>query len=66
MNKIYTRTTLNEMLYDLLGRAELIDQWWESSNKAFDGKTPNEVYWSGEEGRQQVANYILTYTNYSW
>ena len=66
MPKIYTRNTLNEMLYELLGRAELVDQWWESSNKAFDGKTPNEVYWSGEEGRRRVADYILTHTNYSW
>ena len=66
MYKIYTRTTLNEMLYDLIGRAELVDKWWESSNKAFDGKTPNEVYWSGEEGRRRVADYILTHTNYSW
>ena len=66
MPKIYTRNTLNEMLYELLGRAELVDQWWNSSNKAFDGKAPVDVYWSGEEGRHQVANYILTYTNYSW
>lgn len=66
MKKIYTRTTLNGMLYELLGRAELVDQWWNSSNKAFDGKTPVEIYWSSEEGRKQVADYILTYTNYSW
>ena len=66
MPKIYTRNTLNEMLYDLMGRAELVEQWWESSNKAFDGKSPVDVYWSSEEGRQKVADYILTYTNYSW
>ena len=66
MTKIYTRTTLNEMLYDLIGRAELVDQWWNSSNKAFDGKSPVEVYHSGEDGRRLVADYILTHTNYSW
>jgi hypothetical protein len=42
----------------MIGRAELVDLWWDSPNKAFDGKTPNEVYFSGEEGRQKVINYI--------
>ena len=66
MNKIYTRSALNEMLYDLLGHHHLVDQWWNSSNKAFDGKTPVAVYHSGEDGRRLVADYILTHTNYSW
>lgn len=65
MKKIYTRTTLNGMLYELLGRAELVDQWWNSSNKAFDGKTPNEIYWANEQGRQEVANYILSQCDYN-
>jgi hypothetical protein len=65
MKKIYTRTTLNGMLYELLGRAELVDQWWNSNNKAFDGKTPNEIYWANEQGRQEVANYILSQCDYN-
>ena len=52
------KLTLNKALFAMLGRHELVDQWWETPNKAFDGKTPNEVYLSGEDGRKQVAKYI--------
>ena len=50
----------------MLGRHELVDQWWETTNKAFDGKTPNEVYWSGEDGRKQVAKYIIDNLNFGY
>ena len=63
MKTIYTRHTLNRILYSLLGRSDLVDRWWHSSNKGFDGKAPNEVYWSGEQGRQDVAAYILKHTD---
>ena len=63
MNQIYTKHTLNRILYGLLGRSDLVDRWWHSSNKGFDGKAPNEVYWSGEQGRQDVAAYILKHTD---
>ncbi len=57
------KLTLNKALFAMLGRYELVDQWWETPNKAFDGKTPNEVYWSGEDGRKQVAKYIIDNLN---
>lgn len=60
------KVTLNKALFAMLGRHDLVDQWWESPNKAFDGKTPNEVYLSGEEGRKQVAKYILDHLNPSY
>ncbi len=47
----------------MLGRQELVDQWWENPNRAFEGKTPNEVYWSGEDVRKKVANYIIDNLN---
>ena len=53
------KVSLNKYLYALLGRQELVDQWWESPNRAFEGRTPNEVYLSGEDGRKQVAKYII-------
>lgn len=61
MNKdqVYVRSELNRWLLSMTGRADLVDQWWESPNKAFDGKTPNSVYWSGEAGRKEVASYIF-------
>lgn len=57
------KVSLNKYLYALLGRQELVDQWWESPNRAFEGRTPNEVYWSGEDGRKQVAKYIIDNVN---
>jgi len=62
--RIYVRSQLNVILFAMLGDYRLIDAWWSSSNKAFDGKTPNEVYWSGEEGRMAVADYILQFVDY--
>lgn len=59
------KVTLNRLLFAMIGRAELVDLWWDSPNKAFDGKTPNEVYFSGEEGRQKVINYIHFHANAS-
>lgn len=60
------KLTLNKALFAMLGRHELVDQWWETTNKAFDGKTPNEVYWSGEDGRKQVAKYIIDNLNFGY
>jgi hypothetical protein len=57
------KVSLNKYLYALLGRQELVDTWWESPNRAFEGRTPNEVYWSGEDGRKQVAKYIIDNVN---
>lgn len=57
------KVSLNKYLYAILGRQELVDQWWESPNKAFGGSTPNQVYWSGEDGRKQVAKYIIDNVN---
>lgn len=64
MKQIYVRNQLNKMLFAMLGDNSLVQQWWESKNKGLDNKTPNEVYWSGEEGRQKVADYILEFIDY--
>lgn len=57
------KLTLNRLLFAMMGRAALVEEWWDTSNKAFDGKTPNEVYWSGDEGRKKVINYIHFHAN---
>jgi hypothetical protein len=63
---IYTKQTLELYLRELLGSYDLVDQWWHSSNKAFNGKTPIEIYHSGEEGRVRIADYILSHANGQW
>ena len=57
------KVTLNRLFFAMLGRIELVDQWWQSPNKGFDGKTPDEVYLSGEDGRKKVADYIHFHAN---
>ena len=58
-NPVHVKVTLNRILLALVGREELVEEWWLSKNKAFNMKTPNEVYLSNEEGRKQVIDYVL-------
>lgn len=60
-DSVHIKVTLNRILLSLVGREELVEEWWVSPNKAFEQKTPNEVYLSSDEGRQQVIDYILWY-----
>ena len=48
----------NTILRALLGSEELIIRWWNSSNKAFDGDLPDEL-WQTSAGRVKVYNYLL-------
>ncbi len=58
MNEVIVKVTLNQILLSMLGRWELVDQWWNSPNKEFDGQTPNEVYLSGPAGRIAISQYV--------
>jgi len=49
---------LNIMLFAMLGSDDLVNRWWESSNLAFENKTPNQMY---DEDEQQVIDYVLSY-----
>jgi hypothetical protein len=59
--KTLIKNDIDQLLLAMLGRYELVDMWWYSSNKAFDNQTPEEVYQSGEEGRWKVYNYVVHY-----
>lgn len=63
MSTVITKIELNRYLFSLLGRIELVDRWWQSENLGFGGKTPDSVYQTGPEGRQQVRDYILKFCN---
>jgi hypothetical protein len=67
MKEPIIKLDINRYLQSLLGgRTELIDGWWDSPNKAFDGKTPNEVYQTGEEGRKRVFEYVISSSDGYW
>jgi len=48
----------NMILKALLGSDELVQRWWNSPNRAFDGETPDDL-WHTSSGRNRVYNYLL-------
>lgn len=50
------RVAINTSLLALVGDPKLVEAWWTSSNRAFDGKTPDEVFACDP---QAVCDYIL-------
>jgi hypothetical protein len=58
------KVQLNKILLALLGSQELVIRWWDSPNKAFDMKTPNELWESGE--KETVKDYLIRQFDYSW
>lgn len=63
MNDVIIKPPLNRILYSLLGKTELVDDWWHRPNRAFDGKTPDEVYQTNAAGRKRVAEYLYGQVN---
>ncbi len=53
---------LNDLLLSLLGSQQNVDLWWKSPNKAFDMKTPEEVWVSSGKGQDSVLQYVLKFT----
>ena len=49
---------VNEILKALLGNDELVQRWWSSPNRAFDGEIPDDL-WNTSDGRKQVYTYIV-------
>ena len=50
---------LNEMLLPLLGSQELVEKWWNRSNKAFALETPASIY---ESNPDFIVKYVMQYT----
>ena len=63
---VIIKSNINQLLQPMLGRPELVDAWWDSKNKAFDMKTPEEVYQTGAEGRLRVYQYVLGSSDGYW
>lgn len=58
MTKTIIKSDVNKYLYKVLGNNFMVDSWWNTENFHFDLKTPEEVYQSGDQGRQQVYEYV--------
>ena len=66
IENVIIKSDINQLLQPMWGRPELVDAWWHSENKAFDGKTPNEVYQTGAEGRLSVYQYAVGCSDGYW
>lgn len=53
----FYRPKMDKFLFALLGSDKLVEAWWASPNKAFELKTPEEVF---DLDPDKVINYILT------
>ena len=63
---IIVKSDINRYLIGMIGRTELVDAWWDSPNKAFDLKTPDEIYQVDAEGRKRVYEYVLGCSDGYW
>ncbi len=53
----------SEMLVIALVGKELSDKWWNSQNKAFELKTPNEKW---KENHEVVYGYLMSHADGEW
>jgi hypothetical protein len=50
----------NALLMAMLGRQELVDQWWNSPNKGFDNAHPADV------DTKKVLEYLMAHAYGGW
>lgn len=59
--EVITKVQINRWLHAMLGREQLVYDWWHGANRAFEGQTPEQVYQSGAAGRAQVRDYVFSH-----
>jgi len=57
------KSKYDRLLMALLGKEALVERWWVSKNKAFDMKTPLEMY---AENANRVDQYLKNQLNGSY
>lgn len=60
-----TKEQLNEHIAALVGDT-LVEGWWNSPNRYWNGFTPREIYESDIGGKQQVEEYVLRHCYGGW
>jgi hypothetical protein len=58
-----SKEQLNRVLFSLLGREDLVKNWWVGPNYAFGLQAPADLWEDGAVGQEMVANYILGQLN---
>jgi len=54
------KSRCDRVLLALLGSQDLVDGWWTSPNRAFDGETPLQTL---DKNHHRVVNYLLAQLN---
>lgn len=55
-----SKEELDEHIRALIG-SELVNNWWDSPNKHWNGFSPRVIYERNEAGRIEVETYILKF-----
>lgn len=58
------QNTINKYLFAMLGSAEMVEKWWVSPNKNWNGDTPLAVYDRG--GQEEVMAYVQMCSEGGW
>lgn len=58
MNEVIVKPMINRYLLAMIGVQSLVEDWWNIPNKNWNGKTPDEIYQSGPDGRLEVYRYV--------
>lgn len=53
------KKAMDAILLALVGSTEMVETWWSSPNRAFDGKTPLEAL---AVDHRDVVEYLLSQT----
>lgn len=55
-----TKNELDSHIAALVG-PDLVEKWWDSPNKNWNGFRPIDIYERDDPGKEEVKNYVLTY-----
>jgi len=65
-NSVFVKLLINDYLLGMLGKEELVEEWWHRYNKNWNDKTPHSIYESGPEGRKEVYYYVMKCSEGGW
>jgi hypothetical protein len=60
------KVEINRYLFAMLGVQRMVEQWWHIPNRNWDGRTPEDVFQSGHDGREQVYQYVRKCADGEW
>ena len=62
---LMSKKDLDNHIAALVGPS-LVENWWDSPNKHWNGFTPKDVYEKSDDGKKEVQDYILGFCYGGW